>query len=195
MMISLEKKSKGSGAMMERHSDESSELVDGVRLIARPDIVAGPEDWPPVWFAFAQHRWNSMVLVPAHAGVSVLAVARALADAGRTYDEPSLGLIEAERVPPSRVQGIVTELRDRSDLDQRTIVAVASPLDDNSAVPIEAAMSRCSSCRFTTRLSPPRAARSPSSVAVPFWARSPCQPADACRGDREASSPIRATVG
>jgi hypothetical protein len=135
-MISLEKKSKPSGAMMERPSDDSADTVDGVRLIARPDIVAGPEDWPPVWFAFAQHRWNSMVLVPAHSGVSVLAVARALADAGRTYDEPSLGLIEAERVPPARVQGIVTELRDRSDLDQRTIVAVASPLDDNSAVPI-----------------------------------------------------------
>ena len=121
---------------MERPNDDVAESVDGVRLIARPDIVAGPEDWPPVWFAFAQHNWNSMVLVPAHSGVSVLAVARALADAGRTYDEPTLGLIEAERVAPSRVQGIVAERRGRSELDQRTIVAVASPLDDNSAVPI-----------------------------------------------------------
>ena len=103
---------------MERPRDESPETIDGVRLIARPDIVAGPEDWPPVWFAFAQHRWNSMVLVPAHGGVSVLAVARALADAGRTYDEPSLGLIEAERVAPSRVQGIVTELRDRGQCER-----------------------------------------------------------------------------
>ena len=121
---------------MERSSDESPDTIDGVRLIARPDIVAGPEDWPPVWFAFAQQRWNSMVLVPAHGGVSVVAVARALADAGRTYDEPSLGLIEAERVAPSRVQGIVTEIRDRGTLDQRTIVAVASPLEDNCAIPI-----------------------------------------------------------
>ena len=116
--------------------DEWPEEIDGIRLIARPDIVAGPEDWPPVWFAFAQHRWNSMVLVPAHAGVSVLAVSRALANAGRSYDEPTLGLIEAERVAPSRVQGIVNDLRSRSALEQRTIVAVASPLEDNSAVPI-----------------------------------------------------------
>lgn len=121
---------------MDRRNEVPAETVDGVRLIARPDIVAGPEDWPPVWFAFAQHQWNSMVLVPAHPGVSVLAVARALAEAGRTYDEQSLSLIEAERVPPARVQGIIGELRDRSALDQRTIVAVASPLEDNSAVPI-----------------------------------------------------------
>ncbi len=122
--------------MDRRNEVVPAESIDGVRLIARPDIVAGPEDWPPVWFAFAQHRWSSMVLVPAHPGISVLAVARALADAGRTYDEGSLSLIEAERVPPSRVQGIIGELRDRSALDQRTIVAVASPLEDNSAVPI-----------------------------------------------------------
>jgi hypothetical protein len=114
----------------------SEEHVDGVRLIARPDIVAGPEDWPPVWFSFAQHQWNSLVLVPGHEGVSVLAVARALAHAGRTYDEQAVGLIEAERVAPSRVGAIVSELRSRNSLDQRTIVAVASPLDDNSAVPI-----------------------------------------------------------
>lgn len=116
--------------------DESRDTVDGVRLIAAPDVVAGPEDWPPVWFALSQHRWNSLVLVPAHPGLSVLAVARALADAGRTYDEPNLSLIEAERVAPSRVQGIVAELRDRAALDQRTIVAVSSPLEDNGAVPI-----------------------------------------------------------
>jgi hypothetical protein len=134
-MISLNKK-QPTGAPVERAKDEVEQAVDGVRLIARPDIVAGPEDWPPVWFSFAQHRWNSLVLVPAHPDVSVLAVARALADAGRTYDEQSLGLIEAERVAPARVQGIIAELRDRSTLDQRTIIAVASPLEDNSAVPI-----------------------------------------------------------
>jgi hypothetical protein len=114
----------------------SSESVDGVRLIARPDIVAGPEDWPPVWFSFAQHTWNSMALVPAHAGVSVLAVARALADAGRTYDAPSMRLIEAERVPTARLQSVCAEIRGRSELMLRTIVSVPSPLDDNSAVPI-----------------------------------------------------------
>jgi hypothetical protein len=116
--------------------DEWPEEIDGIRLIARPDVVAGPEDWPPVWFAFAQHRWNSMVLVPAHPGISVLAVSRALANAGRSYDEPTLGLIEAERVAPGRVQGIVNDVRARSSLEQRTIVAVASPLEDNSAIPI-----------------------------------------------------------
>lgn len=115
---------------------QSSDGVEGVRLIARPDIVSGPEDWPPVWFSFAQHTWNSLALVPAHPGVSVLAVARALADAGRTYDAPSLRLIEAERVPPGRLQSVCAEIRGRSELMLRTIVSVPSPLDDNSAVPI-----------------------------------------------------------
>ncbi|MCC7053618.1 MAG: hypothetical protein IT355_10135 [Gemmatimonadaceae bacterium] len=140
-MIGIDMKKKQPQESAEVHSspfreDEWPEEIDGIRLIARPDIVAGPEDWPPVWFAFAQHRWYSMVLVPAHAGVSVLAVSRALANAGRAYDEPSLGLIEAERVAPARVQGIVNDLRSRGTLEQRTIVAVASPLEDNSAVPI-----------------------------------------------------------
>lgn len=115
---------------------EWPEEIDGVRLIARPDVVAGPEDWPPVWFAFAQKNWTSMVLVPAHPNVSVLAVARALASAARAYAEPNLTLIEAEHVPASRVQGILADVDERTALDQRTIVAVASPIDDNSAVPI-----------------------------------------------------------
>jgi hypothetical protein len=66
----------------------------------------------------------------------VLAVARAMADAGRAYDEPSLALIEAERVSASRIHAVVSELESRQALDLRTIVAVASPLEDNSAVPI-----------------------------------------------------------
>jgi hypothetical protein len=116
--------------------DEWPAEIDGIRLIARPDIVAGPEDWPPVWFAFAQHRWTSLVLVPAHPNVSVLAFARALASAGRAYDEPTLGLIEAERLPPSRIPGVLADIEARTSLEQRTIIAVASPLEDNSAVPI-----------------------------------------------------------
>lgn len=135
-MISLNRKQPLEVTLERAIEDPTGPAVDGVRLIARPDIVAGPEDWPPVWFSFAQHRWNSLVLVPAHPDVSVLAVSRALADAGRTYDEPSISLIEAEHVAPAKVQGILAELRDRSDLDQRTIIAVASPLHDNSAVPI-----------------------------------------------------------
>jgi hypothetical protein len=124
-----------SSTSLERPGAEGS-AVNGVRLLAPPDVVAGAQDWPPVWFSFAQHRWNSLVLVPAQAGLSVLAVARALADAGRTYDEPSLGLVEAERVAPTRMQAIIAELSNRREIDQRTIVVVASPLEDNSAVPI-----------------------------------------------------------
>lgn len=120
---------------MDRDDEALQESIDGFG-IARPDVVAGPEDWPPIWFAFAQHRWFSLVLVPAHEGISVLAVARALAHAGRTYNETNLGLIEAEHVSPGRVQTILNELETRSALDHRTIVAVASPLEDNSAVPI-----------------------------------------------------------
>lgn len=116
--------------------EQEEDAGDGVRFIARPDIVSGPEDWPPIWFAFAQHRWTSLVLVPAHEGISVVAVARALAHAGRMYNEPTLGLIEAEHVSPARVQSVLAELHTRRTLDQRTIVAVASPLDDNSATPI-----------------------------------------------------------
>lgn len=125
------------GPGMDPHDTEASQQgVDGVRFLARPDIVGGPEDWPPVWFSFAQHAWNSLVLVPAEPGLSVLALGRALAVAARTYDERTLGLVEAERAAPSRVHNIIAELRNRSAVDQRTIVTVSSPIDDNSAIPI-----------------------------------------------------------
>jgi hypothetical protein len=113
-----------------------TDTVSGVRFIARPDVVAGPEDWPPVWFSFAQHRWTSLVLVPAYDGVSVQAVARALSDAGRTYDDASLRLIEAEGVTPATLQATVAEIRGRSAMNMRTIVSVASPITSNTSVPI-----------------------------------------------------------
>ena len=37
-------------------SGADASLVNGVRLLAPPDVVAGAQDWPPVWFSFAQHR-------------------------------------------------------------------------------------------------------------------------------------------
>jgi hypothetical protein len=134
-MMQLQRK-QTTGVIMQGDGEESHQTVGGVRLLASADIVAAHEDWPQIWFSFARHAWRSMVLVPAHPGLSVLGVARALADAGRTYEEPTLSLIEAERVSPSRVHGIISEVRDRSALDQRTIIAVASPMEDNGAIPI-----------------------------------------------------------
>ena len=135
-MIISDSEGSSSGPFASRDDEQQGPAVDGVRFLARPDIVAGPEDWPPVWFSFAQHPWNSMVLVPAHPELSVLALGRALAVAARTYDERTLGLIEAERAAPARVHSILAELRNRGAMDQRTIVAVSSPIDDNSAIPI-----------------------------------------------------------
>ena len=94
------------------------------------------EEWPPVWFTLVQHEWTSLVLVPAVAGMSTLALARALAAAGRLYEERTVCCLEAEHVPPTAVRKVVQDLRDRSATGERTVVAVSSPLDDHGAVPI-----------------------------------------------------------
>ena len=94
------------------------------------------EEWPPVWFSLVQHGWTSIVLVPSRPGVSTLGVARALAAAGRLYDERTVCCLEAEQVPPTAVRKVIADLRDRSATGERTVVAVSSPLDDHGAVPI-----------------------------------------------------------
>jgi hypothetical protein len=94
------------------------------------------EEWPPVWFSLVQHEWTSIVLVPARPGMSTLGVARALAAAGRLYEERTVCCLEAEHVPPTAVRKVIADLRDRSATGERTVVAVSSPLDDHGAVPI-----------------------------------------------------------
>jgi len=94
------------------------------------------EEWPPVWFSLVQHAWTSIVLVPARPGMSTLGVARALAAAGRLYEERTVCCLEAEHVPPTAVRKVIADLRDRSATGERTVVAVSSPLDDHGAVPI-----------------------------------------------------------
>jgi hypothetical protein len=94
------------------------------------------EEWPPVWFSLVQHAWTSIVLVPARPGMSTLGVARALAAAGRLYEERTVCCLEAEHVPPTAVRKVIADLRDRSATGERTVVSVSSPLDDHGAVPI-----------------------------------------------------------
>jgi hypothetical protein len=105
--------------------------------------AARADEWPQVWFTLAQHQWQTLALVPAHSSMSVLLTARALVAAARLYEEPSIALVEAENIAPPTVREIVAFVRDRTASGGRTIVAVASPLNDHGAVPIARACDAC----------------------------------------------------
>ncbi len=104
--------------------------------IALPDMESGDTQWPTVWFAIAQHPWNSLVLVPADERMSVLPMARALMEAARLYEERPVSIIEAEDAAPSDVRAITANVRDYALQGQRIIVAVRCPLVSHPATPI-----------------------------------------------------------
>ena len=101
--------------------------------------VSGPissNQWTRVWFSLIEHPWTSMVIVPAEANASSIAVARALADVGNAYEEQGVQLIEAERLPPPIARHVIATMTKRADSGARTVDAVSSPLVDYNAVPI-----------------------------------------------------------
>lgn len=101
--------------------------------------VSGPmssNQWALVWFTLIEHPWTSIVIVPAEANASSIAVARALTDVGNTYEEQGVQLIEAERLPPAIARHVIATMTKRADSGARTVVAVASPLVDYNAIPI-----------------------------------------------------------
>ncbi len=101
--------------------------------------VSGPissNHWTLVWFSLIEHPWTSMVIVPAEATASSIAVARALADVGNAYEEQGVQLIEAERLPPALARHVIATMTKRADAGARTVVAVSSPLVDYNAIPI-----------------------------------------------------------
>jgi hypothetical protein len=101
-----------------------------------PALPAPGRDWQQLWFAMLQHRWSSVVIVPAQPNVSALPAARTLAAVGRLYHQQPVRLVEAEGTDPTATSFVINSAKNRVAAGERVIIAVDSPLSNPVAIPI-----------------------------------------------------------
>jgi hypothetical protein len=110
--------------------------IEPLVKVTEPALPVPSRDWQQLWFAALRHRWSSLVLVPAQAGVSVVPAARALTAVGRLYHQCPVHLIEAEGTDPSATGFVVSSAKNRVAAGERVIISVDSPLSHPVAIPI-----------------------------------------------------------
>jgi hypothetical protein len=92
--------------------------------------------WQQLWFGLTRTEWTTLAIVPVEAGAPAIGVARALAEAGQQYQSESVVVIDAGHIAPNDVAGVLQSFDDRGATHRRVIVAVGSPLDNATAIPI-----------------------------------------------------------
>jgi hypothetical protein len=121
--------------MNEANSLQHVPGIQPVHSVSKASII-DDDRWATVWFTLMEHAWTSLVLVPADKEGSAVPIAWALAEFGRPYQEDSIYVLNAERVSPADVPGVVDALRDGFGLGARVLVAVNSPLARHATIPV-----------------------------------------------------------
>jgi hypothetical protein len=100
--------------------------------------TAGTSDttWQQLWFTLTRTEWGTLAVVPVDRGAAAIAVARALADAGRQYQTEAVEVIDAAQLAPGDVQKVLRGFDDHPADGRRVLVAVGAPLDEAPAIPI-----------------------------------------------------------
>lgn len=114
--------------------------LDGAR-------TPGPElarDLQQLWVSLLGHPWNSLALIPAQPGTSVVELARALAEAGARLGAPGPTVVELEGAELERVPHLLEGLA-RAVARGRAIVAVGGA-DDPAALVLARAADRAVLC-------------------------------------------------
>jgi hypothetical protein len=118
-----------SGRELEKASRDTSH--------AQVDVaVRGADEWARLWFTLVRYPWRSLALVPADPSISSLTAAHALSEAGRPYQRDPVYVVDAERVAPTVVIGVLGSLSTDEAGETKTLIAVRSPLLHQPAIPI-----------------------------------------------------------
>lgn len=99
-------------------------------------MVQPVEPWARIWFSLVRQPWSVLAVVPAHAGLSSAAAARALAEVGREYQTEPVEVADAEGMAAAGVRALLGSLAERSGSGGRILIAVRCPLDDPAAIPL-----------------------------------------------------------
>jgi hypothetical protein len=93
-------------------------------------------EWQELWFTTLSRPWSSLVVVPASAGLSALAVARTLAEVGKLHRGRSISLIDAETVELADATRLIDTIHAKTALGDQVIVSVSALFDNQAAIPI-----------------------------------------------------------
>ena len=103
---------------------------------------AGPDtDWQRIWLSARKREWNSVAIVPSHAGVDVEEVAERLTETGRVHGERSVMLVNAIGVQLAAVNELIESIEAAAARGDLVVVPV-DPISENpSTMAIVRAMS------------------------------------------------------
>lgn len=89
----------------------------GVPMVLRDRVEAPrargalpPRDLQELWFATRRRPWTSLCVVPAAPGMSVVPIARALAEVGQLVSRDPVRVIDAEGMDLAQIADIVLEM-------------------------------------------------------------------------------------
>ena len=89
-----------------------------------------------LWFACLRRPWSSLVVMPAHAEGSVLAVAQALAEIGAIYLNRPVKLFDARGLTVAEAAKVILEISPRSEERKFTVIPADSVLANHAGVPL-----------------------------------------------------------
>jgi len=92
--------------------------------------------WQTLWFEIRRHAWHSLALVPVEDGTVSLRAATLLHEVGRVFEGPLLAVLDATHLTLGAAHELLAAVEGGTG---SRLVAVDSPLDRPSALPIVAA--------------------------------------------------------
>jgi hypothetical protein len=104
--------------------------VTAPRPAPAPDPFAAQRwrNFQELWFATLRRPWASLAVVPAHAGVSCLDVAKSLADVARMLRRQSVMLLSGEGLDLAATAKLVYKIREQQPqkaMDEPPLIVVA----------------------------------------------------------------------
>jgi hypothetical protein len=106
----------------------------------RADTAPGPAlpepRWQQAWFAARRHPWSSLVVVPAHPGVSARFIAQALVGVGSLHGDRPVKLVDAEGTRLPAAASVLDSLSAVVGRGELAVVAVDDPVREAASIPI-----------------------------------------------------------
>ena len=95
-----------------------------------------PAELQQLWFTLLRHRWSTLVVMPAHAGGSSLALARALAEVGRLHRGSRPMLIDARGADLGRAPSLIMDMTTHVDNGGLVLVAADPVVENQLGIPL-----------------------------------------------------------
>ncbi|HEY3449723.1 MAG TPA: hypothetical protein VGK67_25440 [Myxococcales bacterium] len=89
-----------------------------------------------LWFSVIRHDWRSLAVVPVAPGRAGLEVANALSEVGGIHRRSPLIVFDGLSLELRQVANLLDELAKENEANERSLIALDSPLSNLSGVPV-----------------------------------------------------------